>query len=58
MKRLTTRREDGKVIYACSLRWKAEDEQTIIDRLAKLEDKIESGELGVQSKPSKSLRRK
>ncbi len=43
--RLTTRREDGKAIYACSLRWEAEDEQTILDRLAELEDKIESGKM-------------
>ncbi len=42
MKRLTARREDGKAIYACSLRWEAEDEQVILDRLAELEDKIEN----------------
>lgn len=45
MERLTARREDGKAIYACSLRWQAENEQTILDRLAELEDKIDSGEL-------------
>ncbi len=42
-KRLTVRREDGKAMYACSLRWEAEDEQTILDRLAELEDMLESG---------------
>lgn len=42
-KRFTVRREDGKAMYACSLRWEAEDEQTILERLAELEDKIESG---------------
>ena len=46
MERLTARTEDGEVIYSGNVIDKSLDyEQTILDRLAELEDKLESGRM-------------
>ena len=46
MERLTARTENGKAIYSGNVIEKSLNyEQTILDRLAELEDKIESGKL-------------